>query len=278
VVLGAYTWARGPLGDYYQPTTEFLNLGSRTNNAAGLAHYTVSTNQVKDTGRVEIGLHYVACPTVYDAKADFLTGTNGPVWFYGRTSSLTTNDYTNLPSYDAGNQCWDGSGDTYCMVGAYWQHPGDSYNSVRRWLAPWSGTVSLRSQVRNPTGCYPTTDGVKVRVLKNLQPLLDWMPVVVGTVYLPVDFNVAVQAGDTLDFQVKKNGSNPCDTTWWTPTINYLELADADRDGLPDYLEDRDGDGTYDSGAGAGETNWNDYNSVNRLVASPWFEVFTPLQ
>jgi len=51
-------------------------------------------------------------------------------------------------------------------------------------------------------------------------------------------------------------------------------LDTGDDDGLPDYLEDIDGDGVAD----AGETDWQSYNSLNGLIGSPGLQVFTPLK
>jgi hypothetical protein len=60
-VLGSFTWATGPLGRYYQVTTNLLNQGSRAASSAGLFHFTTTTNQVKETtSQVDIGYHYVA--------------------------------------------------------------------------------------------------------------------------------------------------------------------------------------------------------------------------
>jgi len=48
---------------------------------------------------------------------------------------------------------------------------------------------------------------------------------------------------------------------------------DFDGDGIPDYLEDYNGNGVFDSG----ETDWKTYNSPNRLGANG-LQVFTPLK
>jgi len=49
---------------------------------------------------------------------------------------------------------------------------------------------------------------------------------------------------------------------------------DYDRDGIPDYLEDANGNGVVDSG----ETDWQGYNSLNGLTGASGLEVFTPLR
>ena len=60
--LGGLSYHTGPLGKYYQPTnSSLINAGSRNGDAAGLYHFTMTTNQVKETNSVvDIGLHYVA--------------------------------------------------------------------------------------------------------------------------------------------------------------------------------------------------------------------------
>ncbi len=50
---------------------------------------------------------------------------------------------------------------------------------------------------------------------------------------------------------------------------------DNDQDTFPDYLEDRNGNGVFDSGS---ETDWNTYNSPNGLTGNPGMQVFTPLK
>ena len=50
--------------------------------------------------------------------------------------------------------------------------------------------------------------------------------------------------------------------------------VDTDADGIPDYLEDRNGNGVADSG----ESDWQLYNSPNGLNGSRPFQVFTPLR
>ncbi|HLX70602.1 MAG TPA: hypothetical protein VKV04_13330 [Verrucomicrobiae bacterium] len=66
VVVTNFIYATGPLGNYYQVSTNLLNQGSTTAAALGLYHYTVQTNLVgsaevaEGTNTVSIGFHYVA--------------------------------------------------------------------------------------------------------------------------------------------------------------------------------------------------------------------------
>lgn len=50
--------------------------------------------------------------------------------------------------------------------------------------------------------------------------------------------------------------------------------VDTDGDGIPDYLEDRNGDGNGANDA----TSWQNYNSPNGLTGNPGLQVFTPLR
>ncbi|MBI4326532.1 MAG: hypothetical protein HY674_14895 [Chloroflexi bacterium] len=59
----------------------------------------------------------------------------------------------------------------------------------------------------------------------------------------------------------------------YVATDAYGLPVDSDGDGVPDYLEDRNGNGSAD----AGEADWQTYNSQNGLTGSPGLQVFTPL-
>jgi len=62
-------------------------------------------------------------------------------------------------------------------------------------------------------------------------------------------------------------------------SFHYLATAngvpiDTDSDGVPDYQEDANGNGSVDSG----ETDWQSYNSPNGLSTPNGLKVFTPLK
>ncbi len=109
VILTSFAYASGPLGDYYQVSTNLLNRGSRSAAAAGLYHYTTTTNQVKEAGsQVDIGLHYVATdgtgfPLDYDGDglADWEEDANGDGSITGDSTSWT--NYTSLNGLGVGN-------------------------------------------------------------------------------------------------------------------------------------------------------------------------------
>ncbi|HMJ66378.1 MAG TPA: hypothetical protein VK615_13610 [Candidatus Binatia bacterium] len=80
-----FTWQSGALGRFYQPTNStFLNAGSTNADLLALYHYTVLTNNVKETNSmVDCGFHYVATTngvpidTDGDGIPDYLEDANG---------------------------------------------------------------------------------------------------------------------------------------------------------------------------------------------------------
>jgi hypothetical protein len=86
VFTNAFGYQTGTLGRFYQPTNSlFVNVGSTTANLLGLYHYTVLTNNVKETNTiVDIGFHYVATDANgnpldddSDGTPDYLEDLNG---------------------------------------------------------------------------------------------------------------------------------------------------------------------------------------------------------
>jgi hypothetical protein len=274
VVLSAFTFGSGPLGDYYQVATDLRDRGNRTADQAGLYHHTTRQDQViEGISLVDIGFHYLATvPNAFDATGGY-SGVQGLNNWYYRYAPLLGLPAGNLEGYaDMGwGWAWQKAGDYYCLAWSNGQHPGATLDSVRTFMAPRNGPISIASQAIND---YPGGDGVRVRVLKDQQTLVDWMYIPNSPTVYPINLNKCVNAGDTIDFQVNCYGNNSCDTTFWGPIITYLNppLRDHDSDGVPDYLEDRNGNGLVD----AGESNWRVADNPTRDSSS--LKVFTPLK
>jgi hypothetical protein len=86
VLSNSPAYQTGALGQYYYPANlALIHAGSRTAGAAGLYHYTVTTNNViEGTNMVSIGFHYIATDsngnpleTYWQGIADYLADTNG---------------------------------------------------------------------------------------------------------------------------------------------------------------------------------------------------------
>jgi hypothetical protein len=114
---------------------------------------------------------------------------------------------------------WQG-GEQWLRVGKDWHHPGDRAPSVRRFLAPHDGSVTVTGSVRK---AHLAGDGVRAAILHNDRPV--WQHELAGDDGQGLDPNLVltVQQGDTLRFVVDKRGSISCDTTYWDPVITYVD-------------------------------------------------------
>jgi hypothetical protein len=105
--------------------------------------------------------------------------------------------------------------------------------TARTWLAPSSGTVSVRGHIQHAD--ERAGDGVLARVTRNgsaiwpatLTPML-----ISSTDDTGMDANldlIAVQAGDRIRFELNAGalGDNASDTTSWSPSVGYTGLTAA---------------------------------------------------
>jgi len=107
---------------------------------------------------------------------------------------------------------------------------------------------------------YPTNDGM-------LSTLIN-----AGSRYAT---NATLYHYCTTTNQVKEAGSMVDIGFHWVAVDPSTGLPyDADGDGIPDYLEDTNGNGVFNSG----ETDWTTYNSPNGLTGATGLIIYTPLK
>jgi len=163
-----------------------------------------------------------------------------------------------LPLYDTTNGVWRLNGQTNCSVGAYFQSPGATNDSVRSFQSPYDGTAIISGLVFQDN--LANTNNIKVRVLKNDDTIVDWVelsPTV--PVYLNVQTNLSFN--DEVHFQVSTDESGVPARVNFYPTVAFqhyrtFTFTDTDGDGLSDAFEstlstnasnvDTDGDGVSD--------------------------------
>lgn len=130
-------------------------------------------------------------------------------------------------------------------------------------------------------GSHGNGDGVRVRVRHQSTSLIDWTLVADSTSSSnPVVLNYLtpriVGLGDSIYFQVSRNANASGDLTHWNPRLSLWDrwrMSDVDGDGIPDAVEDWNGDGSASGDA----TNWQSFDSQMGLAGGS-IQIFTPLK
>ncbi len=151
VLTNSPAYQTGTLGGYYYPfdQTNLIFQGSQLASAAGLYHYTVTTNNTIDgTNMVSIGFHYVAC-------------SNG-------VPLDTTGD--GLPDYVK-----DGNGDGVYDAGdlANWLSPFNIYDAWSNYLG-WTPPYARLGYWRFNTNTYQSEAGDLPLQSNDVPPVPDW--------------------------------------------------------------------------------------------------------
>lgn len=113
----------------------------------------------------------------------------------------------------------------------------------------------------------------------------NWQPGPLGTSYLPTNsalLNVGSTNANLLGLYHYTATTNQVKETNSTVDIGYHYVAlngggqpvDTEGDGVPDYLEDANGNGDENDDS----TSWKSYNSANGLMGASALQVFTPLK
>ena len=156
--------------------------------------------------------------TTYSPSTDYTSAQGLYNWRYSEASTSGESDLV----WDAANKVWAGSV-ANLYVGPDWQHPGIGRQSVRKWIAPTSGTVAITGTVKK----YDSTggNGIIASIRKNSTSLWTSGPVTtLAGVSAPATTTVA--AGDVISFTVDANSESSYDKTSWSPTITLTPSFD----------------------------------------------------
>jgi hydrazine synthase alpha subunit-like protein len=119
---------------------------------------------------------------------------------------------------------WYGStywtGPNWTRVGNNWHHPGLETPSVRRFVAPRDGRVTITGRVYK---AHLDGDGVRVSIRHGMRTL--WTADIQGqdAVGQQPRLTLDVRQGDSIRFVVHKLGGISCDTTRWDPVVAYAD-------------------------------------------------------
>ncbi len=149
---------------------------------------------------------------VFLASADYSSSQG-----YRRWSYLDSNGLSMTYQVDP-YQAWMGV-ESYNLVTASLQHPGNNADSIRRWTAPQAGIARITGTIRDQDFCG--TDGVNVAIAKGSEQL--WSAAIANgeTAGVSHDVSIATASGDAINFIVNKGRDNSCDATLWDPKIVF---------------------------------------------------------
>ncbi len=158
-----------------------------------------------------------------DIARDFSLANPSPRWTYGAEPSRggTFTAYPTL-SVNTGLDVWGGApslwhnpntatinvATNYTPAGKLGLHPGPSgENSVARWTAPFAGTYRVEGSFTGSDNVYPTTTDVAILRNNNAAAPLFTATIASYGVPSPFGIDVAVNAGDTIEFTVGYGGN-----------------------------------------------------------------------
>jgi hypothetical protein len=155
-------------------------------------------------------------------------------WRYMYETSDST--WKDLPNYSASdsNGAWETSAAQY--VSAFNMAPGTCTGScevngvARVWVAPRSGTISIRGEVvkadgQGGIGLLASVSLVSGRDATQIWPSQAGRQLIAATDqvgYATAVDNVQVSAGDMIRFEVRGNADSSTESLSWTPSIGYV--------------------------------------------------------
>jgi hypothetical protein len=324
VVVSTFDYGDGPLGRFYQVSTDFTDKGSRSASAAGLHHHTTRLSQVKDgISTNDLGFHYVstdpkeglaghwkldegAGTVAHDSSGYGNDGTliNSPVWQTGTlvgalefngtgNQHVSVPDHSSLEPNDITIALWiKPLGFTQSTATAFIAKraaTSNGYflfymNSTQTIQFDWGGSATRWDTTYSP----PTNTWTHIAITRNNSGRALYVN---GGLYsstanaggTAINTTVALRIGlNSYDYAYDYNGLMD-DVRIYNRALSGQDVAalastalwDSDGDWLADYLEDYNGNGTFESGS---ETDWQSYNSQNGLASGSSLEVFTPLK
>jgi hypothetical protein len=136
-------------------------------------------------------------------------------WYYKRWNGSSYVDLT----WDSANRQWVGA-QSYATITRSHQAPDNNDDTLREWVAPASGTITITGNV----GKYDVSggDGVKVSIKKNSTYLWGLQTIAYNNSvgYTPY-LTTTVVAGDKIMFSVNKIANDTGDTIKWDPIITW---------------------------------------------------------
>ncbi len=171
------------------------------------AEFTIGSQTTKE-GKSANG---TALGSPWLATKDFGAQQGGRGWFY-----VAEDGKKEVPmKWNEAKKQWEGP-ENYCQIYAGAQHPGATFDAVRMWQAPVSGTFQVTGKVKASS----TSDGVLLKIFSGTEVV--WQKEITlenKEAYQTHDFELSLQAGQKLKFVVNRKDKNTADYTSWDPLI-----------------------------------------------------------
>jgi hypothetical protein len=309
VVVSQFDWQSGPMGEYYLPVSgtnlaRLINAGSDTADSAGLYHFTTQTNEVREAAtQVDIGFHYLttACNSIDVVWVDDSTPagasryTMNETWNWIASNptpfSAASNHQSAIYAYthqhyfmSATETLTVNTGDL--LIAYVYLDPA---NTPRQVMLQWNnGSWEHRAYWGENLIGWGVTGTDSRRYMGALPATGQWVRLEVPAADVGLEGATLTGMAFTLydgraswDYAGKSGG---------------IYCFDTDSDGIPDYLEDANGNGTYEAadmaswvlsdtdsdGIGDGVevaigTDAKQANTMEGLNGVAGFQVFTPL-
>ena len=247
LVVSTFAWQTNVLGNFYQPTNSpLINTGSVTADLVGLYHFTTQTNQAKETtSQVDIGYHFVAVnlQDEFEIPKSQMTASASSTGFgwlpaYAIDGSLTDPGWHNATQGEDPAWLRIDLAAVFNLKRAAYRPRQYANNGTYLNFAIYATTSSSTNpgdwgvSVASGTWSWPSGEETKTEYLTNA----------VGR-YLFFRRNTSI--GDWAS----------ANEIWaWASGGLAGRPVDSDGDGLPDYFEDTNGNGSY--GSAADLSNW----------------------
>jgi len=216
VSRGVYDFiADGDINDIYKVRTV-----DGDGNVSGYATASLQSGGPSSPGPITV-------PNIFRASTDFGASQGGNNWAYlQQYAPYTSYMYLTNMNWDAANSRWKGN-EEYALIAGNWMSPGETYNAVRKWIAPKDGTILVSGHIAlGQSG--QGGDGVAVTIKRSGgYPFMEsnvWGPYTMDgndTTGLSHSLVLDIKKGEALYFNVNKRGNNYYDVTNWDPKITY---------------------------------------------------------
>jgi len=170
-----------------------------------------------------INPYLIAGTNYYQASIAFNNGLGlhgKDQWYYMQYDG---SNYSYL-NWSNQNQKWYGS-QTYLAITGSTMHPESNFDAVRKWVAPCNGTARVHGNVRKSD--VGGGDGVYVLISKNGTTVWGVNYIAYNdSTGLNYDFNLTLNAGDSIYFRVNRFSNIYHDSVNWDPLIDFTPLPD----------------------------------------------------